>query len=228
MCIGNATAVVLSLILTTSVLPGAGLAQEPLAEVERRLIDSLEATGGTVSFTDGLRARAFVRADLASPAGDGTPVALSLGVEDPMRLQYQRVQFFPLPSTSGGNHWVAVGRMTIHPADDFRVRTVFADAASCPLMIDMLALAEQLKTPIIDLPDVPSGTGPIRARVEQYAPQGAVHGLEYELSARSFFYDTDTRARSLIAGSDNTPVGAWARATLAALEPCWSTNPIAA
>jgi len=183
--------------------------------------DDFRAVGGISTFSEFLRTRAFVRSKVDSPGQDGTQIALTLSVEDPTGPRYQRVHFFPLTPEAGGIRWVAVGRMTVDTTDEYQVRTSFAESGSCPAMIDQLAMAEQLKMPVIDLLDIPIGTGPIRPRDGLYAPLPGPQGLDYELSAPSFFFDTDTLAHTSIGGSDNTPLGAWARSTMVVLEPCW-------
>lgn len=209
------------LLVAGVIIAWPAAAQDPRLVAEGGSVDDLAAIGGTRPFGEGSQARNYIRAKVASPV-DGTPAALTMSVEDQMRLRYQRTHFFPLPLSGDRVRWLAVRRSSDNSQSDYFVRTDFADASTCDPMVDMLAMAEQLEMPVIDLPDVPPGTGPIRTRTDAYAPAASIHGLDYELKAASLFYDTDTRAETAISGSDNTPLAAWARATMAALATCWS------
>ncbi|WP_374276095.1 hypothetical protein [Brevundimonas sp.] len=98
----------------------------------------------------------------------------------------------------------------------------YADSRDCPAILDMLALAETLERPFLDLPGIPEELEPPPPADQptQLPPGTMTDGPSFQFRAHGQF-ESGVASIFTMSGNAASPIAPWARRTLAALEPCW-------
>lgn len=92
------------------------------------------------------------------------------------------------------------------------------DSRRCPIALQVLSSAQSVAAPEIELP-------PLRTDREDEGYGNIILDVpEYSLTSRALYSRGRLPGRITISGDGRTPVGAWVRVALAALEPCWTNK----
>lgn len=164
--------------------------------------------------------RAFVVEGLDASLGGYTPSARLLA-QDQNRIEYVSVTFHSVWMADEAGVRRPVWFARLRHAKGAAVSERFADSRACPMVLDLLNLAEQLERPQLDFVGIPQGA-PLRTDEETNM---ILDDVSYTLAAVGQFPTSQTRADYSVSGDSMTPVGSWGRLAIASLAPCWTISP---
>lgn len=161
---------------------------------------------------------AFVAEGLTAPLGGYGPSATLLA-QDQNRLESISVSFHSIWLTDSSGRRTPIWFSRFRYAKGAAISERFADSRACPMVFDLLNVAEQIERPQLDFVGIPEGT----SQSFEDAPDMALDDVSYTLSASGAFPTNHTRAQYSVSGDSLTPVGGWGRLVLASLSHCWTT-----